>query len=124
MIGQNDIEARKAALAQLMGEKLRVSGRTFEQKLKRAGRLLPRWARRDAVRLIEAGRLAANPKLARRIDLGALDAAQTRLTRYLQSVDLTERRKTARINFAAGIVFKLLLVAAVFVLVARWQGLV
>ncbi|TNF23291.1 MAG: hypothetical protein EP318_00960 [Rhodobacteraceae bacterium] len=123
MIDPADIQARKAALAQLMGEKLRVGGGSFEHKLKRAGRLLPRWARRDAARLIEAGQMAGNPRLARQIDVRALDAAQARLTRYLQALDLAERRKTLRINLAAGIAFKILLVAAVFILVARWQAL-
>ena len=123
MIHPQDIETRKAALAHLMETRLHVGGVSLEQKLKRAGRRLPRWVRRDAARLIEAGERAANPKLARQIDVAALNAAHKRMTRYLQNTDFDARRKTARINLAAGIVFKILLVGAVFVGVARWRGL-
>lgn len=123
MIDRQDIEARKAALADLMGQQLRVGGQGLERKLKRAGRLLPGWVRRDAARLVDAGQLAANPKLARQIDVAALDAAQARITRYLEAQDPREKRTTARLHMAGGLAFRLLIVAGLFVWVARWQGL-
>lgn len=124
VIDAKNIETRKADLATLMGEQLRVGGVTLEQKLRRAGRLLPRWARRDAQRFVQASQLAAHPKLSRQIDSKALDTAQARLTRYLTALDPDERRTTARLRLAGEIVLKLLIIAATFVMVMRWQGLV
>ncbi|WP_323763506.1 hypothetical protein [Marinovum sp.] len=123
MLDTRELEGRRAALAELIGTRLRVGGATLEQRLKRAGRLLPRWARRDAARFVEAGRLAAHPKLARQIDETALDKAEARLRRYLTSIDPDERRTTARLHLAGGIVLKVLIIAAVFLAVLRWQGL-
>ncbi len=124
MIEAKDVERRKAELAELIGTQLRVGGVTLEQKLKRAGRLLPRWARRDAGLFVHAGQLAAHPRLARQIDVAALDKAEARLKRYLEQIDPDERRKTALLHLVGGIVLKVLIVGGVFLAVLRWQGLV
>lgn len=124
MIDAKELERRRAELAELIGTQLRVGGVTLEQRLKKAGRLLPRWARRDAARFVEAGRLAGHPRLARQIDEAALGKAEARLRRYLTSIDPDERRTTARLQLAGGIVLKVLIVAGVFLAVLRWQGLV
>lgn len=124
MIDAKDMDRRCTELAELIGSQLRVGGRTLEQKLKRAGRLLPRWARRDAARIGEAARLAAHPRLARQIDPAALDKAEARLRRYLAAIDPAERRKTVLLQLAGGIVLKLLLVSGVVLAVLRWRGLV
>ncbi len=122
VIDARDMDRRSAELAELIGTQLRVGGGTLEQKLRRAGRLLPRWARRDAARISAAARLAAHPRLARQIDPVALDKAEARLRRYLCAIDPAERRKTALLQLAGGIVLKLLLVAAVVLVVLRWRG--
>lgn len=124
MIEAHTIEARKSALAKLMADQLGVGGATFENMLTRAGRRLPAWARRDAAQIVEASRLAAHPKLARQLDLHALSRAEARLTRYLKSLDPKERRTTARLHLAGGIVLKLLAVAALFLMVLRWQNII
>lgn len=124
MIEAKDVERRKAELAELIGTRLRVGGVTLEQKLRRAGRLLPRWARKDAALFVQAGQLAAHPRLARQIDVAALDKAEGRLKRYLEQIDPDERRKTALLHLAGGIVLKVLIVGGVFLAVLRWQGLV
>jgi len=124
VIDAKEMERRNAQLAEQIGTRLLVGGVTLEQRLRRAGRLLPRWARRDASRFVEAGRLAAHPKLARQIDEAALDKAEARLTRYLGSIDPDERRTTARLHLAGGIVLKLLIVGGLLLAVLRWRGLI
>lgn len=117
-----DIEARKAALSELLGAQLRVRGRTLEQRVTRAGRLLPRWARRDLRRIIEASHMAGNPKLARRLDPAAFAKAEARVTRYLKSLDPREARRTAQLRLLGLVVLNLLIVLGVFLWVLYLRG--
>ncbi len=122
MIDPKDLEARKAAIAELMGAQLRVGGRSYEARLKRARRRLPGWVRREAQRLVEAGQLAAHPKLARRIDAAALDTAEARIIRYLESLDPAEARKSFWLHLTGELVLKLLIVAGLFFAALRGFG--
>ena len=122
VLDQKDIEARKARLAELLGTQLRVRGKTLEARMARAGRLLPKWVRRDLEKVVEASRLAGHPKLARMVDIAALDKAEARVTRYLSALDPVEARKTAWLRLAGVIVLNLLIVVGVFLWVARALG--
>lgn len=116
MLDPKDIEVRKTALTELLGKQLDVGGKSLERKVARAGRLLPRWARRDAALWCEAGQHASHPRLARRLDEAALAKAEARLTRYLNDLDPAERRMTARLRLVGAVVFNLLSVAGLFIL--------
>ncbi|MDA7427347.1 hypothetical protein PGB28_02670 [Primorskyibacter aestuariivivens] len=122
MLDQKDIEARKARLAELLGTQLRVRGKTLETRMARAGRLLPKWARRDLEKIVEASRHAGHPKLARMVDLATLDKAEARVTRYLRSLDPVEARKTAWLRLAGLIALNLLIVLGVFLWVIYSLG--
>lgn len=122
VLDQRDIEARQARLSQLLGTQLRVGGKTLEKRVARAGRLLPRWARRDMARILDAARLAGNPKLARMVDIAALDKAEARVTRYLKALDPDEARKTARLRLAGMVVLNLLIVLGLFLWAAHGLG--
>lgn len=122
MIDHRDIQARTASLADLVGKQLGVRGKTLEKRVARAGRLLPKWARRDLGKVIEANRLASHPKLARMIDAKAFAKAEERVTRYLRDLNPQEARKTALLRLVGLIVLNLLIVVALFLWVARSLG--
>lgn len=90
----------------------------------RAGRLLPKWARRDLEKIVEASKLAGHPKLTRMVDTDEIDKAEARVTRYLKSLDPREARKTAWLRLIGLVVLNLLIVLALFLWVLRWQGFV
>ena len=119
-----DLDAKAEALAQLMEDRLGLRGDGFAAKLKRAGRRLPRRIRRDGALIVEALALQAHPKLSRQVDEAQLTRALTHLNRYLRTVDPWERRKSAMLNWLAGLAFSLLVVAGLVIATMRWRGLI
>lgn len=119
-----ELDDRLDKIAALMEERLGIRGDGFEAKFARAGRRLPRRLRREGALLVEARRLAAHPKLARRVDARRLRKAVRVFERYLGRVDGRQRRVTRLINWLAGNAFNILLVAALTVAVLAWRGLV
>jgi hypothetical protein len=108
-----DLTETNAALAALMRDKLGIRrGATLEAKLRIAGHLLPRAERRAGRLLAEAERLWPNPRLRRRLDPGALAAAEARLRGFLERVDPADRRRGMILGVLASLAFNLLLLAA------------
>jgi hypothetical protein len=101
--------------------KLRVRGRTLEAQVRKAGRLLPRGVKRDATYLMKAAPLAANPKLARMVDMTKAKQAHRNVLAFLEGFDLGARRRTAALNLVASIAFALMVtgILLLFVLVQR-----
>jgi len=118
-----DLPRLNAELAQLMRHRLGIRrGETLGDKLRVAGRLLPRAERRAAHALVEAERLWANPKLRRQLDPTALAAAEKRLRDWLATVDAADRRKGIVLGILASLAFNFLLVAAALVGWLAWTG--
>ena len=106
-----DIATRTDRLAQLLEEKLDIRGKSFDVKLRKAGRLLPRHLRVKGQMLVDASARADHPRLLRQLDEAALDLAATDLERYLQDIDPWERRKGIFLNWSANLTFNLLMIA-------------
>ncbi|SMR81476.1 hypothetical protein SAMN04488030_1943 [Aliiroseovarius halocynthiae] len=106
-----DIAARTERLSQLLEERLDVRGKSFDAKLRRAGRLLPRHLRVKGQMLVDATSRAEHPRLLRQLDEAALDLAASDIERYLLSIDPWRRRKNIFLNWTASLSFNLLLVA-------------
>ncbi|WP_135449279.1 MULTISPECIES: hypothetical protein [Tabrizicola] len=109
-------------VAQLLEERLAVSGRDLAAKLRRGGRLLPRRVREGAELLAVSAERAQNPKLLGQIDMGAVAEAYDACVRHLTAIDPASRRKetiAGMVGFVGyGILF--LIVAVIAVLV--WRG--
>ena len=119
---EDQVAERADRIAALLEERLGVRGRGLEAKLNRAGRLLPRWVRREADQLVAAQRLMGHPKLKMQSDASAIDAAFTRCERWLKAIDPTERRKDKVLGFLAVNAANLILVGALFVGYLVWAG--
>ncbi len=115
-----DLRVQAEHLAQLMGDRLDIRGEGFDEKLENAGRRLPRHVRAEGARIAEALAFADHPKLSRQIDNKRLKRAAKTIERYLMSVDPWQRRKGIFLNWLAGIVFSLLVVATL-ILVVMWK---
>ncbi len=111
-------------IAGLMEKRLRIGGHGLPAKLKRAGRLLPRRRRRDAQAVADALPMAESARLAKRIDLARLQAAERRVTAYLKGVDPRQRRIDMALRILGGIALGLLAATALFVGVLVWQDLI
>ena len=107
-----------------MAERLRVRGRTLDDKLRRARRLLPRRVAREAAYLAQAQHICGAPKLARRIDPARLDAAHRAVTEYLRSVDPKERRKDRLLGILGVVAVNILLIGGALIYYLWYRGLV
>lgn len=118
-----DLDARAERLAKLIEEKLDVRGHGLEAKLGRGGRKLPRAVREAGEQLLLGQRMAANPKLARQVDMERIAAACDIAERTLSRIDPWERRKTLAVNWLAGNAFNMIVVLALVVAIVAWRGL-
>lgn len=95
---------------------------TFEDALRRAGRRLPRGARRAGEEVIAAQQLAGHPGLRMRIDWAKVNRSLDRVRDSLKGVDLKDRRKGFVIGALASLAFNLILLFVLILVVARWRG--
>jgi hypothetical protein len=109
-------------VASLLEERLNAGGGSFADKLRKAGRQLPRRVREAAEVLAQAGIAAQNPKLLRRIDEEKVAAAYDVCVRHLGGVNAGDRRRGRVLGVAASIAFSLLVVALLLLAVLRWRG--
>jgi len=108
----------------LIEERLRIKGATLEASVTRAGRLLPKWARADAQRLVTAGQLLKHPKLQQTVDTAAVEKSRKALVAHLKTIDPKERRKTQILKLLGAVSFNLIVVGAAFVAFLVWRGYV
>lgn len=119
---QPDLPRINAELASLMREKLGVRGSTLADKVRRAGRLLPRPVRAAAQKLIEAERLWPNPKLRRQIDPATLTGAAKQVHDHLSRIDRADRRRAYWLSVLTPLAFNLLVVLALVTAWVAWYG--
>ena len=115
---------RLAELRAQLAEKLGARGPTLRAQLRRAGRRLPRRARREAEFLVRAEEMARHPRLARLVDPRDVARAQGRIGRHLQGIDPALRRRNQRWNAAAALGLYVLATFALVVTVLWWRGYV
>lgn len=111
-------------LARLMEERLGLRGKGFAAKTRRAGRLLPRWARREARLLLRAVELENAPKLAKQIDDARVERAVANLSKWLAAQDPGARRRARFLDFMAAIALVFVVTTALVISVLRWRGLI
>jgi hypothetical protein len=107
-----------------LAERLGLGAGDIAMLVRRAGRSLPRRLRPAAAMLAEAEAMAANPRLAVRIDAASVERAAADLADWLATQDPRERRRTRMVNTAALIAFRLLVTGALVITVLVWRGIV
>ncbi|MCG6902721.1 MAG: hypothetical protein LJE68_08570 [Rhodobacter sp.] len=118
----DSVEMRANRIASLIEERLGVRGQGLEAKLRRAGRLLPRWVRREAAQLAQAERLLGHPKLMMQTDPGALEKAYKHCESWLEQIDPAARRKERILGLLGVSAANLLIVAGLFITYLVWSG--
>lgn len=116
---------RAEVLSDLLRDRLGVrAGDGFEAKLAKAGRRLPRWARRDGRAIVEAIALETHPKLAPRIDRKRVDRALRNLTKHLEAIDPSQRRKEKILDLLAALSVVFIATAGLIITVMVWRGMI
>lgn len=96
--------------------------KSLEQALKRAGRRLPRRARKAGAEIVAAQILSANPKLHQQLDASRLERDFDKLISGAGRVDAKALRQKWLVGALASFAFNLLLLITLFVVVALWRG--
>ncbi len=109
---------------QLLEERLHLKGGTLDDKLRRAGRRLPRPVRDAGAALATAVMMMQSPKLMRQVDDATVAVAYDICVRHLTAISPSAARVGLILNIAASIAFSLLVVAVLLVGVLYWRGFI
>ncbi|SFC35543.1 hypothetical protein [Tropicimonas isoalkanivorans] len=112
-----------AALAGKMREKLGLGGEDrLEVKLRRGRRILPRAVKKDVKYLVDMEKICLHPKLAPQVDPQKTQRAEDNLRRYLDSVNVRDRRIGQVLGIVAPLAFNILVIFAAVVTWLVWRG--
>jgi hypothetical protein len=109
-------------VAQLLEERLGLSGRDLSAKLKRAGRTLPRKVRDGGKLLVAASHKAQNPKLLGQIDMGEVANAYDICVRHLVAIDPVVRRRNIFAGMVGSVGFGILALVILVMILLAWRG--
>ncbi|MCV6825209.1 MULTISPECIES: hypothetical protein [Halocynthiibacter] len=111
-------------VAALLTKQLSVKGKSLEKRIKRSGRLLPGYVRKDAQYIVESQKLSQHPKLARMLDEKKLAKSHKTCVSYLKSVNPSERRKGLFMSILGSVSFAIFVSGALFIAFLVWRDLV
>lgn len=110
-------------VAALMEERLGARGDGLTDKLRRAGRRLPRKVRAAADFLAEAAHMSQNPRMLLQVDHDKVAEAYDLCVRHLNRMPNT-RRRTMLAGMASSIAFSILVVLVLLGAVLYWRGFI
>jgi RIO-like serine/threonine protein kinase len=117
-----NIQQMAAHVADLIEARLKVGGATLAEKLRRAGRRLPRNVRRNAAYLAETAQIAAVPKLMVQIDQARAAQAYDACLRHLKPLGAGARRKAMAMQVLTGVGAGIFGTAVLLLVVLVWRG--
>lgn len=124
----DDVRDMAEEVARLMADRLGGARRSerpgLQVMLRRRGGALPRKLRRAAGVLAEAELHSAQPRIARQLDLPAISRAYNALMAHLQPMGEMSRWRDRTLNFAASLVFGLMLLAALLIWLMVRRGFI
>lgn len=118
------LDIQIAEVRKLMETQLRIRGKSLEFQVRKAGRLLPRHLRHDAVYLAQAATIMHHPKLSRMVDLDKATKAHGRLVAFLQAVDPKDRAKGILLSWLGSLALAPIVAFIVVVTVLVKRGIV
>lgn len=124
MTDMRDIPMKAEAVRALIEERLGIKARDLGQAVRKARRMLPRWARKQAAVLVAAERAARSPKTAKQIDRTKVMHAYEVITNHLRAINVNARRRDRLLRLLGVIAFQVLLLIAAFIVYLRWRGFV
>ncbi|WP_395543769.1 hypothetical protein [Neotabrizicola sp. sgz301269] len=111
-------------VSSLLEGRLGARGKTLGDKVRKAGRRLPRRVRVAAAALAEAAEMAQNPKLLVRVDEAQVAQNYDIVVRHLGGIDRGALRRGAVMNFLASVAFSILIVGLGLLAFLIWRGYV
>jgi len=122
MSDPQDIANIIAQTRALIREKLGVRSRDMARAARKAKHRLPRGIYQQAVLLAQAEPLSKHPKLRLTLDATAVTGAADEVQKYLNSIDLADRRRGWFLGMFGGLAFNLILFCVLLAAVLVWRG--
>ncbi|WP_107496352.1 hypothetical protein [Thalassobius sp. I31.1] len=120
----SEIEDKAEEIFDALGRSFRLRGSSLSARVRKAGRLLPRHLRRDLKYMCDAQELAANPRLAKLVDMKRIERTHRTALRWLADVDPGARARDLLWESAWRIGLVILVVGGGLIAVLAWRGLV
>ncbi|MEM1077582.1 MAG: hypothetical protein AAGI09_03550 [Pseudomonadota bacterium] len=118
-----DLPEANLALAAEIGRKFRSRPKDLTEALRRVKGVMPKAMVAELQAAIEAESWLSHPHWHRQIDLGHMQDIHARARRFLDGVNPKRDRERYWLGIVACVVVNLAILAALFVFVARWRGL-
>ncbi len=116
------IESAKAEIDALVSEKFKTKKGTLAQKLRRAGRRLPRGVAQDVAYLEEAEKRIAHPRRRGQVDRKRVDGIVQNNRKAFDRVDVARDKSRERINWLGVLVINLMMFGVVYCALLKWLG--
>ena len=116
------VEQLAERISALLREKLGARGSSLEARVQWAGRGLPRRVRQAAMELVNAERMAQDPKMRLRLDPQQVSAAYNTCLTHLDAIDAKAMKAKRIFGFLATLIIQIVLIGAAAVALLRWRG--
>ncbi|WP_424973415.1 hypothetical protein [Dinoroseobacter sp. S124A] len=119
-----DLPDANLALAEEIGRKFRARPKDLPEALRRVKGVMPKPMLVELQAAVEAESWLSHPHWHRQIDLGQMQDVHARARRFLDGLNPRRDRERYWLGIAACVVVNLAILAALFVFVAHWRGLI
>lgn len=116
------IETAKAEIDAMVSDKFNTRKGSLAQKLRRAGRRLPRGVTEDVAFLEETQKRTAHPRRRGQVDRKRVDAILNNQRKAFGRVNIARDKSRERINWLGVLVMNLMMFGVVYFALLKWLG--
>ena len=116
------IETAKAEIDAMVSDKFNTRKGSLAQKLRRAGRRLPRGVVDDVAFLEETQKRTAHPRRRGQVDRKRVDTILNSQRKAFGRVNIARDKSRERINWLGVLVMNLMMFAVVYFALLKWLG--
>jgi hypothetical protein len=118
------IETAKAEIDAMVSDKFNTKKGSLAQKLRRAGRRLPRGVAADVAYLEETQKRIAHPRRRGQVDRKRINTIVQNQRKAFDRVDVARDKSRERINWLGVLVMNLVMFGVVYYALLKWLGAV
>ncbi len=116
------IETAKAEIDAMVSDKFKAKKGSLTQKLRRAGRRLPRGVAEDVAYLEETQKRIAHPRRRGQVDHKRVKSIVQNQRKAFDRVDIARDKTRERINWLGVLVINLMMFGVVYYALLKWLG--
>lgn len=118
----NSVNAAETAIETALSDAFGTKKGTIFDKLRKAGRRLPRTVQTDVAYLEEVRKRTAHPRRRGQVDVQRVTQARDHSLKALSKVDVARDKARARINWLGVLVINLMMFGVAYFALLKWLG--